>query len=240
MKHKYSIQGMTCENCVQKITQALLSVDQITEVSVDLKANSAMISMNDHVPTPVMQQALSSIGDYTIGMDMDAMTSNIKKKSVKDFIPLIVIFGIIVLFTALMSVFVGPGDIGFTMRMMMGGFFAIFGAFKLIKIKKFAEAYQTYDILAKRSLVYAYVYPFIELALAALYLFDVGGIFRDIVTAVIMSIGALGVLQKLREGEEIPCACLGMVFILPMTWVTLVEDVLMAVMALVMVLMHIL
>jgi len=52
----------------------------------------------------------------------------------------------------------------------------------------------------------------------------------------VMLIGALGVYQKLRAGEEVPCACLGTVFTIPMTWVTLGEDLLMASMALVLLL----
>ncbi|MDP3725587.1 MAG: hypothetical protein Q8R36_00140 [bacterium] len=43
--------------------------------------------------------------------------------------------------------------------------------------------------------------------------------------------GALGVFLKLRDGEVVPCACLGVVFKIPMTWVTFIEDLLMAVMA---------
>lgn len=48
----------------------------------------------------------------------------------------------------------------------------------------------------------------------------------------VMLIGAYGVYRKLRAHEEIPCACLGTVFKVPMTWVTLGEDLLMAGMAL--------
>ncbi len=49
---------------------------------------------------------------------------------------------------------------------------------------------------------------------------------------VVMLVGAYGVYLKLKEHEEIPCACLGTVFKVPMTWVTLGEDLLMAGMAL--------
>ncbi len=46
-----------------------------------------------------------------------------------------------------------------------------------------------------------------------------------------MSIGSVGVLRSLMQKRKIQCACLGTVFELPMTTVTLVENVGMAVMA---------
>jgi hypothetical protein len=49
-----------------------------------------------------------------------------------------------------------------------------------------------------------------------------------------MGIGAIGVYIKLLKKEEIPCACLGTVFKVPMIWVTLAEDLLMVAMAVIM------
>jgi len=150
------------------------------------------------------------------------------KRNWKDFLPIIVIFSSIVLFTIIALLVRGSWSITFAMRMMMGSFFLIFGGFKVFNLKAFADAYADYDILAKRSRAYAFIYPFIELALAVLYLTDIGGIYRDIFTFVLMTVSSIGVIQKIRLKEVIPCACLGMVFKIPMTWVTLIEDVLMA------------
>jgi hypothetical protein len=47
-----------------------------------------------------------------------------------------------------------------------------------------------------------------------------------------MLISALGVANELRKKQTIMCACLGTVFKIPMTYVTLFEDLLMASMAL--------
>ena len=90
-----------------------------------------------------------------------------------------------------------------------------------------------YDVLAKQSKTYAYIYPFLEVGFGLAYLFvwQIVGISGLVMP--IMLIGAYGVYRKLRQGEEVPCACLGTVFKVPMTWVTLGEDLLMAGMALV-------
>lgn len=152
----------------------------------------------------------------------------------KKFLPIIIIFFFITVFTVVTTYFHGF-SLEFAMRMMMGSFFLVFGLFKVFNLKVFAEAYSTYDIVAKRSHFYALLYPFLELLLALLYLFDTGGIYRDTFTFLLMSVSTIGVVLKLQQKEEVPCACLGMVFKLPMTWVTLVEDVIMAVEALLMI-----
>ena len=51
------------------------------------------------------------------------------------------------------------------------------------------------------------------------------------VTLIVMSISAIGVLKSLLAKRKIRCACLGTVFNLPMSTVTLVEVSLMAAMA---------
>ncbi|MBX7109618.1 MAG: hypothetical protein K1X61_13280 [Chitinophagales bacterium] len=160
-----------------------------------------------------------------------------QQSNFKKFLPLIVIFSSIFFFTLIPSVLHNSLDIAFSMRMMMGSFFAIFGLFKIFNLRAFTDAYSTYDILAKRSRAYAFIYPFLELSIAAFYLADIGGIYRDVFTFALMTVSTIGVIQKIREKEEIPCACLGMVFKIPMTSVTLIEDVVMALEALIMVLM---
>lgn len=147
----------------------------------------------------------------------------------KDFTPLIIIFVVVIGFTTVMQLLYGEGRFEFGMRMFMGTFFAVFGGFKLLNLKNFAMAYQKYDLLAMRSRFYAHLYPFVELALAVLYFANFGGLYRDGFTLVLMLFSALGVYLKVRKKESIQCACLGMVFVLPMTWVTLLEDLLMAV-----------
>lgn len=162
----------------------------------------------------------------------------IKENKIKKFLPLIVIFSSILLFT-IIATYLHGFSLEFAMRMMMGSFFAIFGVFKVFNLRAFADAYATYDIIAMRSRAYAFTYPFLELMLAVLYLSNTGSVYRDIFTFLLMAISSVGVIQKLHLKEEIPCACLGMVFKIPMTWVTLIEDLLMAVEAVIMIILFI-
>ena len=151
----------------------------------------------------------------------------------KDFTPLITLFLIIIGLTTFSQLMRGYTFNG-AMSDFMGFFFIIFGSFKLLKLKGFAQSYAEYDLIAQKVFSYGYVYPFIELALGIAYLARWNPTVTNSITLVVMLVSALGVYNELRKGKTIVCACLGTVFKVPMTYVTLIEDLLMAVMALIM------
>ena len=117
------------------------------------------------------------------------------------------------------------------MQNFMGGFFVVFSFFKMLDLTGFVNSFQSYDILAKKSRGFGYLYPFIELGLGVAYLTGLLPIVTNAITLVIMLIGILGVSQALLAKRKIQCACLGTVFNLPMSKVTFIEDGLMAIMA---------
>lgn len=151
--------------------------------------------------------------------------------SIKDFTPLIIVAIVVTAFSAVIM-YVTNGGWEIFMRMFMAAFFLIFGGLKLLKLSHFATAYRKYDLIAKHSRVYALAYPFIEIALGIGYFANFMPAMVNLVTFIIMSIGAFGVLRVLYRGEKIVCACMGAVFKIPMTGVTLGENLLMAGMAL--------
>lgn len=154
--------------------------------------------------------------------------------SLKNFLPLITIFALIIMTTLIKAHVTHTFDLRSLMNDFMGFFFVIFGLFKIINLSKFVEAYSMYDLIAQKSTLYAYLYPFIELALGILYLLRWYPIITHVVTLIVMLVSALGVALQLRKHEQIMCACLGALFKIPMTYVTLFEDLLMALMALLM------
>jgi hypothetical protein len=117
------------------------------------------------------------------------------------------------------------------MNHFMAGFFLVFSFFKLLDLHGFADSYSTYDIIAKRWRGWAYLYAFIELGLGIAYLANVAILAVTAVTFVVMSISIVGVLQSVLNKRKIQCACLGAVFNLPMSTVTIIEDALMIVMS---------
>ncbi len=151
---------------------------------------------------------------------------------IKDFLPLIIIASLICVFTFIRQFFYPAWNLMFAMQDFMAGFFIIFGFFKLLNLKAFVEAYKKYDLGAQHSTLYAYAYPCIEICLGLAYLFRFLPILTNLVTYTLMLFSAIGVALALASGQHLMCACLGTVFKLPMTYVTIFEDVLMAGMAL--------
>jgi len=124
------------------------------------------------------------------------------------------------------------------MRWFMGGFFVFFGSFKLIGYEDYLYMFPKYDPIAKRFKYYTYVYPFIELILGFMYSANLNAPGRDIFTFIILSIGAVGIIKSIPRGETVRHACLGNVIKLPLSTVTLVENVTMSFMALTMIIAY--
>lgn len=158
--------------------------------------------------------------------------------TLRDFLPLIGMFALVVLFTLVRQYWAGQWNWVEAMSDFMAAFFILFGTLKVFNWHGFVTAYRTYDIIAKRSQLYAYAYPLIELALGFAYLVRWNPFVTNLVTLVVMLISAIGVAQAMRQKDAIVCACLGDLFRIPLTWVTLIEDLLMAGMALAMLVIY--
>jgi hypothetical protein len=88
-----------------------------------------------------------------------------------------------------------------------------------------------YDIVAKKLKAWGFIYAFIELALGMAYATGFQPFFTNILTLIVMTISIIGVLQSVFNKRKIQCACLGAVFNLPMSTVTIIEDALMILMS---------
>ncbi len=126
--------------------------------------------------------------------------------------------------------------LGHGLTSFMGVFFMVFAGFKLTGYQMFVEMFPTYDVVAERWPFYAKLYPFLELLLGLLYLAGAIPMIRDIATLTIMVMSSIGVARELRRRRGIHCACLGNIIKLPLSTVSLVENMTMGLMALFMIL----
>ena len=67
MIHTYNITGMTCDGCRSKVEKALNTIEGI-EAKVSLNPPVATITMEKHIPTTQLLEALTAVGKYTIEM----------------------------------------------------------------------------------------------------------------------------------------------------------------------------
>jgi hypothetical protein len=145
--------------------------------------------------------------------------------------PLILVFAYILLVCACVEIANGSFVLHRFMPNFMAGFFLVFSFFKLLDLAGFASSYSMYDLLAKRVPAYGFVYPFIELGLGTAYLLGYRPMLTSAVTLIVMTFSSFGVILAVLNKQKIKCACLGTGFNLPMTTVTIIEDLLMAAMA---------
>ncbi len=118
------------------------------------------------------------------------------------------------------------------MHFFMGFFLCQFAMLKLFHPSDFADGFQMYDLIAAKSRAYAYIYPLIELGLGLCYLGFIFPIATYIITILVLGTGAVGVIKALHKGLDLRCACMGTVLDVPLSTVTLTEDLGMVIMAL--------
>lgn len=248
MTHSYNITGMTCTGCQAKVRALLSKVEGVKTVTVDLSQSQALIEMETHIPTNKLQAALKDYPTYKLTENghhvhhahhqMEAPAEEISSGETKTWFetykPILIICAYILGLTVLLEAVNGAFDWHRWMQHFMAGFFLVFSFFKLLDLRGFADSYSTYDIIAKRWRGWSYVYAFTELALGVAFATGFNPLLTNAVTFVVMTISIIGVLQSVLNKRKIRCACLGAVFNLPMSTVTIIEDAMMIGMSLVM------
>lgn len=124
------------------------------------------------------------------------------------------------------------------MHSFMGLFFCQFSMLKLFDIKGFKEGFSKYDLITTKFPIYGFIYPFIELALGLGYLSYFRPILIYILTFLFMTVGTASVIRALKKGLDVKCACLGTVLNVPLSSITIIEDVTMGLMAFFLLIVH--
>jgi len=234
MTHTYKVSGMTCGGCQAKVQGLLSKLAGVKNVSIDLAKGEATIDMERHIATADLKAALKDYPKYQLTEAprhqpaiVPAANEETTKSWVVTYKPILLIFGYITGITLLVEWMHGDFDLMRWMNHFMAGFFVVFSFFELLNLKGFAESYSMYDIVAKKWNSWGYVYPFTELALGLAFLTGFNPILTNSVTFVVMTVSIVGVLQSVMNKRKIKCACLGDIFNLPMSTITVVEDALM-------------
>ena len=130
----------------------------------------------------------------------------------------------LVLIALLAALALSYGQNSSFMPFFMGFFLCQFAMLKIFHPSHFVEGFQKYDLLAKRSKTYAYIYPLIELGLGLAYLSSFLPILTYVITIIVMGFSAIGVIIALKKGLDLKCACMGTILDVPLSTVTLVEN----------------
>jgi cation transport ATPase len=227
----FNITGMTCGNCVRHVQEALAPLGSVTvgltaPQAVFAKATDAAQVQAALSGTRYLANALAPAAQQITPAQTDAAQS-----WWATYRPLLLLLGFVLLASIAVQAPQGAVTVHETMRYFMAGFFLTFSFFKFLDLPAFANAYAGYDLLAARWKTWGFIYPFVELALGLAYLTQWLPEITLWVTIVVMGFSAIGVIRAVVNKQAIRCACLGSVFNLPMSTVTIVEDVGMVLMA---------
>jgi len=235
MTTSYTIEGMHCASCVAKIKGALERVSGVLSAQVSLSPPSAEVDASAAIPMSVLNGAVQGVGAYSLKKpDVQAHHEAPTQEAAagaERLYPLVLIVGYLVGTVLLIAAVSHNWSPHRLMGHFMGGFFLVFSFFKFLDLPGFAGAYRSYDLVTRRVPAWGFIYPFVELALGMAYIAAWAPLFINAVTMALMIVGAAGVLKSLLNKQAIRCACLGTVLNLPMTKVTLIEDMGMALMA---------
>ncbi len=224
--------NLRCGACVKSIRPLLDAEPGVERWDADVSRPDKLLTVEGEGITAARVGELLGQKGYEVVGEVPASTAapaDVQPKTT--YYPLVLILLYLLGAVWLAELATGGFDGTRAMRHFMAGFFLVFSFFKLLDVPAFALSYSSYDVVARRWLAYGYVYPFIELALGAAYLADFSPVVTNVATLAVMGVSTVGVVSSLAARRKIKCACLGTVFNLPMSYVTLVEDVLMAGMA---------
>ena len=230
MKTNYHIDGMTCKSCKAIVETTIGKIDGVLSVAVDFDKAMVLVEHDNKVTLDTFQDALPD--KYKLNTNSERPSISNTSSKLSQLKPLLLILFYLFV-TAICLNYKSWNWSGF-MFDFMGLFYIVFSFFKFLDYKGFPNSFRMYDPLAKLFPVYAWCYPFIEIALGIMFLLRLEIKWALVITILILGITTFGVIKTLLSKKAIQCACLGTALKLPMTEATLIENAIMIIMALVM------
>jgi copper chaperone CopZ len=229
--------NLRCGSCVASVKPYLDRALGVDTWDIDIASPNKTLTISGNAQAGVVEEAVAQAGYQVLGeikvppMVAEKPIEDSAAPAATTYYPLLLLVAFLVGVVALIELRTGSFVWGRAMGNFMGAFFLAFSFFKLLDLQGFGDNYRSYDVVAKRVPAYGYGYPFIELLLGIAYVTAFQPFATNFVTLVVMSVSSVGVILSLLNKRKIRCACLGTVFNLPMSTVTLVEDGLMVAMA---------
>lgn len=158
----------------------------------------------------------------------------VRDPAATSYTPVIVLFAM----TALMAMAASYAVTGELLTVRAGEWFIAFSMvvlalLKLQNVETFSSMFLNYDLLARRWVPYSYIYPFAEGAAGILMVADALTWLSVPMALFIGTIGAASVFKAVYiDKRELKCACVGGSSNVPLGFVSLTENLMMAAMAL--------
>jgi copper chaperone CopZ len=230
MKNTFKIAGMTCQGCANSIERGLENDPNILMATVSLEDRELTTQSTKRLDDQYINLIISSLGSYKVQNRKENLFSKLcahfnSKKPI--FLGLLIV--------TISSLSLQTSHESFTLNnwfmSYMGVFFMLFSFLKLLNVQGFSRTFSRYDYLAKTIPGFAICYPFLELFLGIAFLTQTMLIVAGIITLIVMISQSIGISTVLRANQTIQCACLGSSINLPISYLTLFENLVMILMS---------
>ena len=230
LTNKYYITNVKCKNCSDTVTRYLKErIPSIINIEYIQGSKTLNFEIPDNYIPDHIQNILDEIGSYPL-VQYSIITTptlcNTLLDSLNTFYPLILILCYITV-PNILYYYTNNIHILRAMDIWMGLLYLVFSFFKLLNINGFITSFTKYDIFTRVIPIYAYLYPFIEIGLSYLYLSNRYIDIANIITVSVFSENIISVLYSIYNKQKLHCACLGSVLNVPLSTVTIIEDLLM-------------
>jgi copper chaperone CopZ len=254
LKNTYEIKGMTCDGCVQTIKNKLELENEIIEANISLNESKLILISKKDYNAKDLDKITKNVGSYSFHNKNE--TNSFKQNKlliyIKTYKPVLLAQFFVILLAFIssiegnfiynaLSLSINSSLISFEVflkeffRLYMGYFFIIFSFLKLQNINQFAISFSKYDPISQKYFKFGVIYPFLELFLGILFILNFFGLFINILTIIIFIPQTIGIIIKLRNNEKIACACIGTSVEIPLSNLTIIENLIMCIMAIYMI-----
>jgi copper chaperone CopZ len=226
VSQKFQIQGMTCLGCADTIQTRLRKESDVISAEVSFENEELLLESKVPVDDEYIDSIISNLGNYNVKNQnatlFSKFLSHLNSKK-----PILLALMIVIVSSLSLQTPLRNFDLDNWFITYMGLFFMLFSFLKLLNIKGFSITFSKYDLLGKNFPGFAVSYPFLEFCLGIAFLTNSLLIIANLATLIFMISQCVGVANVLRKKEVIQCACLGSSINLPVSYLTLVENLVM-------------
>jgi copper chaperone CopZ len=219
----FSIKGMESELCVTTVTENISAIKGVNSVMINLMNDTATVISERNLPVTEVVRSLARYPQYRV--------SATGQQQLDIYLPFILVVMFVVLVALAAQISMGHFDVQALLTHLLAGFFIGLSYFKLLDVNAFAEKFAEYDPLAKNFPEYGTFYPFIEVLLGLLLISGQMNILANVLTIIILTITLAGVQQHLQTTDKTQSATIGASFSLPLSKITIAENLIMIMLA---------
>ena len=154
--------------------------------------------------------------------------NNLLREKLVTYLPVFYVY-IFSLLISLNIVFFYDLNLRSAVLYFLGFFSLIFGSLKLFNLKSYINSLLEYDFVAQRFVLYGYLFPFFEILFGVLFILQIEILWLEYLCLSLFLLNTVVIANALEKRRNFTCACMGGLFNLPLSTVSLVESLTMVI-----------